>query len=84
MTQYLPVTVHVEFMDGRKRAYWPVGGFVNSPEFSGEGEIAVALLLTHVGGPSVPVDHVASIPLMQIRQWRIDPAEPERKRWWKR
>jgi hypothetical protein len=70
---YSDVRVIVEFMDGVTRTYGPVGGVMNSPMLTGDGHNVVTLEMLHQSGVEAIKKHVANIPLMNIREYRLEP-----------
>jgi hypothetical protein len=70
---YAPVGVIVEYMDGESRTFGPVGGFAASPRITGDGHNAVLLEMLMKDGQGAPVVHVASVPLCNIRTYRLAP-----------
>lgn len=63
----------VEFTDGTERVYEPIGGFASSPRMSGDGKLApVVMDLVYQSSPGVPIEHVATIPLVNVRQYRLE------------
>ncbi len=71
------IKVTVEFMDGEKRVYSPVGGAMTSPTVAGDGLGAigsnVVLNIGHQAEAGAPMTHLATIPLMNIREYRCEP-----------
>lgn len=72
--QFSAVRVIVEFMDGEERTYEPVGGAVSSPRMSGDGKLApVVMDLIYKSGEFGDTKHLATIPLVNVRQYRVEP-----------
>lgn len=71
---YAPVRVIVEYMDGESRTFGPVGGFTVSPKIAGDGSPGGVLLeMLMKNGQGAPIVHVASVPLCNIRTYRLAP-----------
>jgi hypothetical protein len=69
-----PVRCIVEFTDGTERTYEPIGGFVSSPRMSGDGKLSpIVMDLIFQPGEGAPIEHVATIPLINVRQYRLEP-----------
>lgn len=70
---YSPVRVIVEYMDGETRTFGPVGGCVSSPRITGDGTPGGVLLeMLMKSGQGAPTVHVASVPLVNIRTYRLE------------
>lgn len=68
------VRVIVDFMDGETRVYEPVGGAESSPRMSGDGRHPpVVMDLIYKSGEFGNTKHLATIPLANVRQYRIEP-----------
>lgn len=72
VSAFAQVRVHVEFMDGVKRTYEPVGGSLASPKIAGDGSSAVLLEMVYKSGEHGDFKHVAALPLVNIREYRIE------------
>lgn len=70
--RFAQVRVHVEFMDGEKRTYEPVGGAIDSPRISGDGMTPVLLEMGYKSGEFGDLTHIAALPLSNIREYRIE------------
>jgi hypothetical protein len=70
---YSAVRVIVEYMDGEIRSFGPVGGSVVSPKITGDGSNAVLLEMMVKTGQGARIEHVASVPLVNIRTYRLEP-----------
>lgn len=73
MIGYSDIRVIVEFIDGETRTYEPVGGSMSSPILTGDGSNAVMLEMSHQSGSGTYKKHVASVPLCNIRSYRLEP-----------
>lgn len=72
MSMYVNAKVVVEFMDGETRTYSPVGGAMRSPTLTGDGNSVVTLQMEHQSGAGAGRRHVASVPLCNIRSYRVE------------
>jgi hypothetical protein len=64
----------VEFMDGETRTYEPVGGAALSPRMSGDGKSPpVVMDLIYKSGEYGDTTHLATIPLVNVRSYRVEP-----------
>lgn len=71
--RFSAIRVHVEFMDGEKRTYGPVGGAIVSPRISGDGKLAsVVMDLIYKSGEFGDTKHLATIPLVNVREYRCE------------
>ena len=74
MAGYAAVRVVVEFMDGETRRYEPVGGSIKSPCMGGDGRSSpVVMELVHKSGEFGDLKHIATIPLVNVREYRMEP-----------
>lgn len=62
-------TVEVEWMDGTVKTY-QVGGTLPPKEFL-FGESDGVLIMWHQDGVSAPRQHVATIPLVNVREYKV-------------
>jgi hypothetical protein len=67
--------VEVEWMDGLTRPY-VVGGVLSAGEAMKEHEGLLVMLRQDVEG--APKKHVASIPMVNVREYKVIPASPLR------
>lgn len=70
--RFAQVRVIVEFMDGEKRTYEPVGGSLSSPKITGDGNTPVLLEMGYKTGEFGDTRHIAALPLTNIREYRIE------------
>lgn len=75
---YSAVRLIVEYMAGETRVFERVGGAMNSPVVAGDGlgnpGSNVVLNVAFKPGHAAPAEHLATIPLCNIRMYRVEAA----------